>query len=455
MHSAEKSMDELRLRATLARDVLNALTANIAVLDTRGVIVAVNDAWIRFAGANGATDERSFVGADYLAVCENALRAGDDASLAEVVPRLRAILAGDDTALSIEYRCDSPTERRWFNLRATPLRGEGLAGAVIAHEDITARRQAEQTLRETERTLRSVLEALPVGVWIMDASGMIVHGNPAGLEVWAGARYVGPEQFGEYKAWWLSSGEPIAAEEWAAARAIRNGETSLGEEIEIECFDGTHKLLLNSAIPLFDDRHAIEGAIIVNQDITARKRAERELAEALGREQILARVDAVTGTINRRHFLDLAGQELAVARRYHDALTLILFDIDEFKNVNDTLGHHAGDDLLKRVTAAASRHVRDADVFARYGGDEFVILLPHTHAGEASLVADRIREDVSAERVTISVGIAELLPRDDTLDALIHRADVALYESKRAGRNRTTLFSQGVASGNSTQRPLS
>ena len=444
-------MDDLNLRATLAPDVLNALTANIAVLDARGVIIAVNDAWIRFARANGATDERWFVGADYLAVCENALRAVDDASLAEIVPRLRAIIAGDDATLSIEYRCDSPVERRWFNLRATPLRGEMLTGAVIAHQDITARKQAEQTLRETERTLRSVLEALPVGVWIMDAGGTIVHGNPAGLEIWAGARYVGPEQFGEYKGWWLSSGKPIAAEEWAAARAIRNGETSLGEEIEIECFDGTHKILLNSAIPLFDDQHAVEGAIIVNQDITARKRAERELAEALGREQVLARVDAVTGTINRRHFFDLAGQEIAVATRYHDALALILFDIDEFKNINDTLGHHAGDDLLKRVTAAASRHVREADVFARYGGDEFVILLPHTRAGEASLVADRIREDVSAESVvtkegaltvTISAGIAELLPRDDTLDALIQRADVALYESKRAGRNRTTLFSQ-------------
>jgi len=452
-------MSDLEPPATLAHDVLNALTANIAVLDARGDIVAVNDAWIRFARANGAPDEQHYVGTNYLAVCEKTLRSIQDPLLEEMVRRLRAIVAGDDDEMTLEYPCHSPAEQRWFTLRATRLHGEQRAGAVVAHEDITVRKQMEQTLRETERTLRSVLEALPVGVWIMEAGGKIVHGNPAGQKIWGGARYVSPEQFGQYKGWWLATGRPIAADEWAAARAIRKGEVSIDEEIEIECFDGTRKLLLNSAIPLLDERGAIEGAIIVNQDITARKRDEaelrrakedgeaagRELAEALGRERVLARVDDLTGATNRRHFFDLAAHEISVATRYHDALALIVFDIDDFKNINDSFGHQAGDDLLKRVSKIVGEHVRHADIFARYGGDEFVILLPHTRATEAAQVAERIRSDVSAQSVTISSGIAELLPGNDTLDALIHRADVALYQAKKGGRNRTAVFSGDAA----------
>lgn len=442
------------------RDVLNALRATIAVLDPHGIIVLVNDAWIRFARENGATGERAFVGDDYLAVCDRALAGTPDESLASVTARLRALLRGAGDEVAMEYRCDSPAGQRWFSMRATPLPGR--AGVVVAHEDITEGKKAEETLRETDRTLRSVLEALPVGVWIMDRSGTIVHGNPAGIAIWQGARYVGPEQFGEYKGRWLDTGRTIEADEWAGARAIRSGETSIGEEIEIDCFDGTRKIMLNSAIPLRDEQHAITGAIIVNQDITSRKQADaalreakeeveaasRELEVALARERILAREDALTGVTNRRQFFELGTHEVSVALRYGHPLSAILIDVDDFKRLNDTFGHQAGDELLKRFARVARQHLRDADLFARYGGDEFVALLPNTGAAEAALVAERLRADLAVHdtvleqgtlTVTISSGIAELLPAD-TLDALIHRADMALYEAKQSGRNRTAVF---------------
>jgi phosphoserine phosphatase RsbU/P len=140
-------------------------------------------------------------------------------------------------------------------------------------------RRAEETLRENERLLRTVLETLPVGVWIVDKTGKIVQGNPATRNIWAGARYVGFDRYGEYKGWWVGTGKQIQPEEWAAARAITKGETSIDEEIEIECFDGTHKIILNSAIPIRNERQEITSAIIVNQDITDRKRAEQALRE--------------------------------------------------------------------------------------------------------------------------------------------------------------------------------
>ena len=118
---------------------------------------------------------------------------------------------------------------------------------------------------------------MPVGAWITDESGKIIFGNPAGQQIWAGAKYVGIEQFGEYKAWWANTGEPIGQDEWAVARAVRNGETSLNEEIEIECFDGTHKQILNSAIPVRDERGHMYGVFVINEDITQRKQAEQAL----------------------------------------------------------------------------------------------------------------------------------------------------------------------------------
>ncbi len=153
--------------------------------------------------------------------------------------------------------------------------------------DITERKKAENGLRQNEELLRNVLELLPVGVWITDRNGVIIQGNPAGHQIWAGSRYVGIEQYGEYKGWWLDTGKRIDPEEWAAARAIMRGETSLNEEIEIECFDGTHKVILNSAIPLRNEKNEIIGSIIINDDVTERKRTEKALRqmqkmEALG-----------------------------------------------------------------------------------------------------------------------------------------------------------------------------
>ena len=152
--------------------------------------------------------------------------------------------------------------------------------------------------KRSEALLAKVLENLPVGVWITDPNGKFIHGNPATHKLWAGVRYVGIEEYGEYKGWWLDSGKRIEPEEWAAARAISRGETSLNEEIEIECFDGSHKIILNSSVPFFEDG-VIQGAIIVNEDITERKRAEEalRLANVYNRSLIEASLDPLV-TIN-------------------------------------------------------------------------------------------------------------------------------------------------------------
>ncbi|HXG66040.1 MAG TPA: PAS domain S-box protein [Blastocatellia bacterium] len=143
--------------------------------------------------------------------------------------------------------------------------------------NITERKRAEEALRRSEQLLQTVLDTLPVGVWTADKDGNLLMGNPAGQEIWGGARYVGIEQYGEYKGWWADTGKRIAAREWGMARALTKGETSLNEVIDIECFDGTRKTILHSAVPIRGEDGGITGAIVVNQDITDRRRAEEEM----------------------------------------------------------------------------------------------------------------------------------------------------------------------------------
>ncbi len=217
----------------------------------------------------------------------------------------RAIAAASE--MEEEFRIVRPDgEVRWLVGKGVVLKDDqGRPSRMVGiNYDISQQKRVEKELREREALLQKVLRALPVGVWLQDAGGRIVSGNPAGQAIWAGARYVGPEEFGQYKGWWADSGKVIAADEWAAARAISKGETSLNEEIVIECFDGATKVLLNSATPILDEEGRVTGAIIVNQDITERKQAEQALQERENRLR-LALTAGQMGTWD----VDLQGRE--------------------------------------------------------------------------------------------------------------------------------------------------
>lgn len=168
----------------------------------------------------------------------------------------------------------------WINVTAAPIPLEDY-GVAIAYGDITLRKLAEKALQASEALLQTAINILPVGLWIIDAEGKIVTSSAAAQRIWAGIHYVGIDQLGKYKGWRTDSGKLIEAHEWAGARALEKGETSIEEEVEIECFDGTHKIILDSAVPLRKSDGSIGGAITINQDITERKQAEEE------REQLL------------------------------------------------------------------------------------------------------------------------------------------------------------------------
>ena len=169
------------------------------------------------------------------------------------------------------------------------------------------------------------------------------------------------------------------------------------------------------------------------------------------REQQLARTDGLTGLYNYRYFFELASREFSASMRYQRPLAILMFDTDDFKRGNDTLGHIAGDKILAQVAQTTAAQMRTVDVLARYGGDEFVILLSQTSAQQAYPIAERIRASISALRmqtetgplaITLSIGIAEIWrePADESVERIVQRADKALYAAKQAGRNRTVIF---------------
>ena len=166
--------------------------------------------------------------------------------------------------------------------------------------------------------------------------------------------------------------------------------------------------------------------------------------------QRLAFTDPLTGAFNRRTFLELAEKEIARTRRAIGSLSLMMLDVDHFKQINDRNGHLAGDEVLKRVVSVVMMALRKEDMLVRYGGEEFCILLPNTAIDRAMIMAERTRDAIEQAhfmfneltlRVTVSVGVATLSSEgSEGVETLVSRADEALYSAKRAGRNRVVAF---------------
>ncbi len=200
------------------------------------------------------------------------------------------------------------------------------------------------------------------------------------------------------------------------------------------------------------DRNIVDesfGLFGIMQDITTQVAHEtaieqaRAHAEAAARDAtILAETDQLTGIANRRRASFVLDQALLVSRQTGRPVSIAMFDIDHFKRINDTYGHQAGDEVLKRVASDAAAELRCGDTIGRFGGEEFLIVLPDATAHTGSKVAERVRRAVEAGGdtpfVTISIGVAEMAP-GETSDALLKRVDRALYVAKNDGRNRTRL----------------
>jgi diguanylate cyclase (GGDEF)-like protein/PAS domain S-box-containing protein len=182
-------------------------------------------------------------------------------------------------------------------------------------------------------------------------------------------------------------------------------------------------------------------AHVLEEEVAKREEAQRQLEETNEKLRALLMEDELTGAASRRFFIEEAERMLALAARSGEKVSLAILDVDLFKQINDRSGHLAGDRTLQKVVKAVKSSMRCSDLIARWGGDEFVVLLPDTRIDRALLLAARVRETVEEADfevelpVTLSIGVAQS-KEGDSVDSLIARADEALYKAKRAGRNR-------------------
>lgn len=170
----------------------------------------------------------------------------------------------------------------WWSL----VRYRGTSHVMMVSREVSLRHEVEAALRERDERLDLVLESLPVGVAVMDADGNIVRHNRASERIWAGVKISADERYLQSRGWWHSNGQPIGPQEWASVRALRKGETSVNELIDIESYDGARKVIRNSACPLHNVNQEVVGVVVINEDVTERLKLEGQLRQAQKMEAI-------------------------------------------------------------------------------------------------------------------------------------------------------------------------
>ncbi len=213
--------------------------------------------------------------------------------------------------------------------------------------------------------------------------------------------------------------------------------------------DGTEAWFEISTYPIFDRNGEVSHVVEYSRDISARKREENEKEELIRKLNHLSTTDGLTGLLNRRALNEMLEHEINRSARYGTDVSVILCDIDRFKQINDTYGHAAGDRALTAVAGLLQRTVRRSDVIGRYGGDEFMIILPGASLDGAEDLAEKVRQavqelDLALDgrgplRLSVSIGVSSCCRPGDDLDRLVSLADAALYASKEAGRNTVSV----------------
>ncbi|HYH20216.1 MAG TPA: diguanylate cyclase [Azospirillum sp.] len=317
-------------------------------------------------------------------------------------------------------------------IRTTAARDGGTL-CLVQVTDVTATVVRENRLREMADYARSLIEASIDPFITIDTKGTITGVNAAAEQVTGTARdaligsgfvdhFTQPEQ--------AAAGLETALDHGV----LRDFPLSMRQAC------GTVTELLFNISVYRNPAGEIGGILAAGRDVTKQKAAERELAR-------LATTDTLTGVANRGHFMELAEREIMRAHRYRHPVVLLSLDVDHFKSINDTYGHTAGDETLRRLITVLRRQLRETDTIGRIGGEEFLILLPETLAPDALAVAERVRLAVAQMAVhavghsftmTVSMGLAALAEGESLQRALV-RVDGALYEAKRNGRNRVCV----------------
>ncbi|MGC9977246.1 MAG: diguanylate cyclase [Syntrophales bacterium] len=346
------------------------------------------------------------------------------------------------TGTSIQQEHRSQRDNRYFLRTFSPVRDRGPNGEitciVIISTDITEHKMAEEKIKESEQKYKTIIENIEDGYHELDFSGNIVFFNDTLLKMLGYSR----DEFAKMNYQNFTDEETTRKVLQVCDDVYRTGKPARGVEIEVMKKDGTTIVAEISVSLILDSRGHELGFRNLMRDVTGRKKSEETIRQ-------LAYHDALTGLPNRLLFTDRLKMAIARAKRSRQYLAVMMLDLDYFKDVNDTLGHHMGDGLLQAVASHLTDLLRKGDTIARMGGDEFLILLPEINNVEVTTtIAQKIVESFQSPfaihdrklHTTTSIGIAIYPESSDDVETLIKHADIAMYRVKGSGRNNYFLF---------------
>jgi len=312
--------------------------------------------------------------------------------------------------------------------------GQTLASLI----DITKLKKTEYALKEAITAQRAILAAIPDLMFELDSNGYY-------LNVWAN----NPRELAANKKQLLGKTvleilPDLAAQEVMFALSDAKKEhQSFGRQIYIDTLDG--KLWFELSVSIKHNENSPDTFIVLSHNITDRKKLELKLLH-------LSNYDYLTNLYNRRMLIEQLNNDIKRAIRYKLPLSICMLDIDYFKNINDTYGHNVGDTVLTKMSKLLLSTLRETDYSGRYGGEEFIIVLPETSISRAKELAERLRKKIEHMTIklkdetqfnfTVSIGIASLNKELNSVDSLIKVADSAMYLAKNAGRNRIMCASE-------------
>jgi diguanylate cyclase (GGDEF)-like protein len=509
------AQERLRLSdAAKQSAILNAIPAHIALLDNRGDIISVNEAWRQFATDNKLPEPEYGVGLNYLEICDAAH--GLDADEAhQVCTGIRSVLSGSAKSYSVEYPCHSPTENRWFLMTVTPLADELPHGAVAMHLNITARKLSEEALRASESEFRANHQKLQenegnikrlnrVYAMLSSINTLIVRARDR-EELYRETCRIAVEEGGFRMALIAlvdrdtmsivpvaSSGteealtiaikkmlsSPEEAPKTMVARAIsekrfilsNDSKNDSGVEFIREYVES--RVCSMAVFPLIVLNEVI-GCVALYSGETdffhdAEVRLLRELVNDVTfaldfidkqeRLNYLAFYDPLTGLANRNLFLERVKRHIDNAASGGHGIAVFLIDVDRFRNINDSLGRSAGDELLRQVAQWLKNNIGNADILARIDADHFAVVMPKVskNGNLARLVDKKItaslehRFNLNGAHFRIATKVGAALFPDDGTDAeiLLKNAEAALKKAKTSGERflfHTPKMTEAVA----------